>query len=77
METFQSRYNAAKAKALKDNGYKNNDNSDIRSIDFSTGFKSGVDWAEEHGDCSMVKFFVDATEEAENSYKKSGDELCQ
>jgi len=59
-------FNEGKVKALKDNGYSK---SDMRSIDFSTGFRAGVEWAEDYGDCSMVKFFVDATKKAEDSYK--------
>lgn len=76
MECDIKRFNEAKIKALKDNGYYQSDvYNDKRSIDFSTGFRAGVEWAEDHGDCSIVKFFVDATKEAEDSYNKTGDVL--
>ena len=41
-----------------------------RAFDFKAGFLAGVEWAEEHGECSLVKFFLDANREAEESYER-------
>lgn len=43
-----------------------------RDHDFEAGWRAGVEWAEEHGDASMVKWFVDGTREAEQSYVDAG-----
>lgn len=71
MDCDTHRFNEAKLKALKDGGYESVYNK--RSIDFCTGFRAGVEWAEEYGDCSMVKFFADSTKKAEDSYKDIGE----
>lgn len=38
-----------------------------RGAAFRAGFDAGVEWADEYGDCSMVKWFVDANRAAEES----------